>query len=219
MRARSLKGKAKRAAAGRLLVIACHPDDESIACGGTIAAHVADGWEAHVLVLTSDARTPGLAAIRKRECRDACEALGAQPPIFVDIPERRLSQHPDAFAAGVAKVLRNVRPRKVFLHGPIDINRDHRAAALMGRQVLRNIGYPGELYQYCVWFPTNIALGPYPLRTIGISSYSSCKDRAMACYPSQAGIIRQLRFLLRATNRVAGLLSRERDAEVFSRRQ
>ena len=35
----------------RVLVIASHPDDEVLGCGGTIAKHVHDDDEVHVLIL------------------------------------------------------------------------------------------------------------------------------------------------------------------------
>ena len=35
-----------------ILVIAAHPDDEVLGCGGVIARHVAEGEDVHVLIVT-----------------------------------------------------------------------------------------------------------------------------------------------------------------------
>ena len=73
-----------------LLVLAPHPDDESLGCGGLIAEHHARGHDVHVLVLTDGTGShphsreyppTRLAALRMGEARDAIRALGLKEAI------------------------------------------------------------------------------------------------------------------------------------------
>ena len=79
---------------GPLLVIAPHPDDELIACGGMLAAHAARGDAVRVLVLTRDADAV-VAKQREGECEAGLRSLGVEEVRFLD--------HADgALAAGTA---------------------------------------------------------------------------------------------------------------------
>ena len=69
---------------GRVLVLAPHPDDETIGPGGALIQHAAAGDEIHVLFVTAGtsgdptgAADPAeYAACREREARAAAEVLG-----------------------------------------------------------------------------------------------------------------------------------------------
>ena len=71
--------------AAPLLVLAPHPDDESLGCGGLIAESCARGRDVHVAILTDGTGShpsspsypaPRLRALRQREALAAVEALG-----------------------------------------------------------------------------------------------------------------------------------------------
>src|SRR5262245_29704568 len=68
--------------ADRVLVISPHPDDEAIACSGTLLRHGAAGEEVVVAIatdgrLSKQARTPDeMAAVRRKEAELAARALG-----------------------------------------------------------------------------------------------------------------------------------------------
>ena len=63
----------------RLLVLAPHPDDEVIGCGGLVALHLRDGRKVHVVVATDGAQA-GDAAQRESESRTALASLGDATP-------------------------------------------------------------------------------------------------------------------------------------------
>src|SRR5438046_7255856 len=64
----------------RLLVLAPHPDDEVIGCGGLVAQHLAEGRSVRVVVAT-DGGQAGVAAEREEETRNALAILcGAGNP-------------------------------------------------------------------------------------------------------------------------------------------
>ena len=52
-----------------VLVVAAHPDDETLGCGGTMARLAAEGWAVHILILAEGATSRD--EMRQREARSA----------------------------------------------------------------------------------------------------------------------------------------------------
>ena len=82
-----------------VLIVAAHPDDEVIGCGGTAAIHARNGDIVHVLIVAegatsrSDRENTDLAATLselKKAGRTAAEILGLQSPMFLSLPDNRL---------------------------------------------------------------------------------------------------------------------------------
>src|SRR6476660_8405385 len=82
-------------AARSVLVLAPHPDDEAIGCGGAIALHVREGARVRVVIATDGAGQGGDGASvrdqREAECRRAAEVLGYGEPVFWRMPDRSLA--------------------------------------------------------------------------------------------------------------------------------
>jgi N-acetylglucosamine malate deacetylase 1 len=120
---------------GPVLVVAAHPDDEVLGCGGTMARHAEAGDIVHVVFL-ADGETSregaGKDEIMRREAAAgrAAEALGAQRPRFLRFPDNRLDSTPflDVVRALEAEVA-GLAPRILYCHHPGDLNVDHRVAA------------------------------------------------------------------------------------------
>ncbi len=100
--------------ADRVLVLAPHPDDETLLCGGTATRLALDGAVVRVVVATDgrasqvDLAPAELGRRRRDETTAACETLGLEPPIFHgfadgSLPERvrdladELRHHLDGF--------------------------------------------------------------------------------------------------------------------------
>lgn len=88
---------------GRGLVVAPHPDDETIGAGALIARAVAQGAEVHVVVVTDGAashRTDDKAALvhrRRAEAEAACRqlGLGVDGLTFLLVPDQSVDRHRD----------------------------------------------------------------------------------------------------------------------------
>src|SRR5436190_24069407 len=86
----------------RLLVLAPHPDDEVIGCGGLVALHLREGRKVRVVVAT-DGGQAGDAATRQRESRAALASLGDAEIEFLNFPDRHLAE-----GGGFAAALRDI---------------------------------------------------------------------------------------------------------------
>lgn len=123
-------------AAGKasVLVVAAHPDDDVLGCGGTIARHVRRGDTVTVVFLTDGvgAREFGVAdevAARRKAGIAALNTLGVLDPIFGDLPDNQLDTIP---LLQIAKAIEAVAARMdfttVYTHHHGDLNVDHRLA-------------------------------------------------------------------------------------------
>jgi len=101
-----------------VMAVGAHPDDVEIACGGTLAKLVAQGYQVGIVDLTDGEptpRSPGPEA-RLAEAQQAASTLGVSKRIVLDLPNRRLF---DSFEARVALAIqfRKYRPRIVIGFG------------------------------------------------------------------------------------------------------
>jgi len=101
-----------------VIAVGAHPDDVEIACGGTLAQLVQQGYRVGIVDLTDGEPTPGSPGPEARlvEAKQAAEVLGVQQRVVLDLPNRRLF---DCFEARVklATELRRYCPRLVLGFG------------------------------------------------------------------------------------------------------
>lgn len=101
-----------------VVAVGAHPDDVEIACGGTLARLVEQGYRVGIIDLTDGEPTPlsPHPDVRMAEAKKAAEVLGVHERVTLDLPNRRLF---DTFEARVllARELRRFRPRVVIGFG------------------------------------------------------------------------------------------------------
>src|SRR5919106_2598365 len=101
-----------------VIAVGAHPDDVEIACGGTLARLVQQGYRVGIIDLTDGEPTPNSPGpeVRLAEATRAAETLGAHVRVTLDLPNRRLF---DSFEARVAlaKEFRKYRPKIVIGFG------------------------------------------------------------------------------------------------------
>src|SRR3954467_2920941 len=101
-----------------VIAVGAHPDDVEIACGGTLAQLVRQGYQVGIVDLTDGEPTPNSPGpeVRLAEAKQAADVLGVQVRVQLDLPNRRLF---DTFEARVAlaKEFRKYRPRLVLGFG------------------------------------------------------------------------------------------------------
>tara|TARA_B100000315_G_scaffold56042_1_gene50233 strand:+ start:418 stop:1104 length:687 start_codon:yes stop_codon:yes gene_type:complete len=119
-----------------ILVIAAHPDDEVLGCGGTIARLTSEGSNVFTLILgegvtsrdASRDRTKKeneIAELRK-QTEDANKILGVKKVYTFDFPDNRFDTVP---LLDIIKTIEEIKdgfkPDIVFTHHPGDLNIDH----------------------------------------------------------------------------------------------
>jgi LmbE family N-acetylglucosaminyl deacetylase len=189
---------------GSCLVLAPHPDDESLGCGGLIAACCDAGRAPLVVVLTDGAAShrsaeyppPRLTSVRESEVRRATEILGLPP-------DRLRMMHasdgacpcegPD-FTALVDRITQLVRQdhaiTAILATWQFDPHCDHEAAALIAAAVARATGI--RCVSYPVWGWTidasqEVPSEPGTIRRFDIAAHRQAKSAAIESHRSQYG--------------------------------
>jgi bacillithiol biosynthesis deacetylase BshB1 len=115
-----------------MLVIAAHPDDAELGCGGTIARHVALGYQVGIVDLTrGELGTRGTPSDRESEATAAAAILKLSVRENLDLPDGFLESS-RAHLEPVIRAIRRYQPQIVITNAPRDRHPDHgRAAALV----------------------------------------------------------------------------------------
>jgi LmbE family N-acetylglucosaminyl deacetylase len=114
-----------------VLVIAVHPDDETLGCGGTILRHKKLGDAVHWLIVTEmrleNGYTKDDMATREAEIKAVARRYGMDAVHFLGLPTTRLENEPRRnIVEQIAKVLKIVRPEVLYLPFKSDIHGDHK---------------------------------------------------------------------------------------------
>ena len=120
-----------------IAIIAAHPDDEVLGCGGTAIAHARRGDSVHILILAEGLTSRDMqrdAEIRAGElaawqdtARQAGALLGARSVVFAGLPDNRMDgvELLD-IVKRVEAFLRPLKSTRIYTHHGGDLNIDHR---------------------------------------------------------------------------------------------
>jgi len=120
-----------------ILIVAAHPDDEVLGCGGTMAHHALNGDDVHVCILAEGVTSRA----DKRNCtkyatelselasaaQEASKILGVKSLTIEKFPDNRLdSINRLDLIKRVERIIKKVQPEIVYTHHCGDLNVDHR---------------------------------------------------------------------------------------------
>ncbi|HUG87030.1 MAG TPA: PIG-L family deacetylase, partial [Euzebya sp.] len=141
----------------RALVLVAHPDDESIACAGTMALLADAGTSVTLLAATEGEATIGsphdpveTGRRRRAELERSAAILGASVECLA-LPDGRLHEHRPALAEALAAALARLRPQVVFAPWVGDGHRDHRAVAFALADALGRSNVDLQVWGYETW--------------------------------------------------------------------
>jgi len=114
----------------RILVIAAHPDDEVLGCGGTILKHIKNGDEVSILIL-GEGETSRSSDIdikkRERQAKKVAKLMNVKNLFLEKLPDNKFDSIPLlGIVKGVEKIITKVRPNIIYTHFSHDLNVDHR---------------------------------------------------------------------------------------------
>ncbi len=200
-----------------VLVIAPHPDDEVIGCGGAIRLRVERGERVSVVFLTSGElglkHLPRESAwkVRETEARKASKILGLAKLHFLRQPDWLLGDHASATATALKPLLEQERPALIYLPHPNDGHPDHQASLPILRAALKRCrGLKPELLAYEIWTP----LATHDI-AVDISPVMPRKLRALRAHRSQLGEFDYVKAVTGLNQFRGALAGKCRLAEVF----
>ena len=131
----------------KVLVVAVHPDDETLGCGGTLLRHKADGYAVHWLILTSIQEQYGFAAsaveARQQEIKAVSSMYGFDGVYDLDFPTMQLDDIPfSRLVDSISDVFKQIEPDIVYLPFKSDVHTDHRIAFRAAYSCTKIFRYP-----------------------------------------------------------------------------
>ena len=185
-----------------VLIVAPHPDDETLGCGGAIALCSELKIPVAVLVVSDGTRShpnslayppSALKKLRERESLAALAILGVAPEAvtFLGLPDGAVdvssrSHEANAFCN---EYLTNLAPSIIFLPWRNDPHEDHRASWQLLTTVVSNLASPPRIIEYPIWDWDTRQRGDFSEAIDGwrldISNVLELKISAIAQYRSQ----------------------------------
>ena len=180
----------------KVLVVAPHPDDETLAVGGTIAKLSSLGHEIHVLIVSG--HLPPLYSRDSyektvTESQKAFDILGIAGSEFLEIPATMIAECPvHELNSKILSTVRSLKPQMVFCPYP-DRHIDHRIVFDSVMVATRPIGVGRDIEILAAyetlsethWNAPHIEPNFTPNWVIDISDYIQTKLKALKCYESQ----------------------------------
>lgn len=115
----------------KVLVIAVHPDDETLGCGGTLLRHKDEGDEIYWLIVTTNDKkySPERNAHRDEMVRKATALYGFDGVFEAGLPTTLLDTlDVNTLVDQINKVYNEVRPNIVYMNFVHDVHSDHKSA-------------------------------------------------------------------------------------------
>lgn len=182
----------------RLVVVAPHPDDEVLMCGGLIQHHLSQGIDCHVIAVTDGEAShdsPGATAItalhdvRQRESRAGLDVLGvdSREVTRLGLPDGAVLRHGEQLRGHVRRLLRPID--RVVTTWRLDGHPDHEATAEAVAAACGELGC--ELLEAPVWMwhwarPAQPGMPWHRLHACALSPASLTRKRqALDCHRSQ----------------------------------
>lgn len=200
-----------------VMVVAPHPDDESIGCGGVISLHAARGDRLVVVFLTSgELGLKGLPReqawrVREREAEAAAAVLGISALTFLRQSDWLVKDAIAETTSRLRPILQREAPQVIYVPHEREWHPDHQASPVILRGTLADSTIPRPtLFGYEIWTP----LSNWDW-VEDVTKVMRQKMQAIRCYRSQ---LEQFRYdrAIRGLNQYRGILGAEcRYAEVF----
>jgi len=178
----------------RVLVLAPHPDDETLGCGGSLILLRERGAEIKVLFLTKGEKADPTvkdpeeyAVIRQEEAMAALTTLGISDYRFLGHPDRGLYTNFHKCLQDVKDCVSHYKPDTLYCPSPLELNPDHRVAATISVLLFRECKINIAFYEISVPFRPN--------RLITITEVMDKKIEALEAYRSQCKLINYVRLI------------------------
>ena len=168
------------------MIVAPHPDDETIGCGGALALHARARDPVRVVVLTNGAKGDMggrferniYIRMRQQETLAACTCLGISDVLFWDYEDRELAAAENVVSDLIA-LINTYRPELIYAPSPLEFHPDHRAASEFTQKAVRLCIAETELLFYEVGQPLQVDI------LVDITGVLDKKKQAIQQYRSQ----------------------------------
>lgn len=181
----------------RILVVAAHPDDETLGCGGTLLKHRAQGDEIYWLIMTSIKKENSFRSEylqrRNQEIKRVSQAYSFRKVFQMDFPVIRIDEIPKCeLVEKTAQCFREVEPNILYLPFKSDVHGDHRIVFEVAYNCTKHFRHPYlrktlmmEIISETEFAPSLADSTFIPNHFVDISPFLSRKIAIMKCYKTE----------------------------------
>lgn len=168
----------------RVIIIAPHPDDETLGCGGIITKFSSNNIQTKILLLTDgngERPKKQLPKERKKEFNNALSIYKNTKHQCLDFPDGKLDKHYKQLLNLLSKYILEFKPNFIFVPYVLDYSLDHKICNYVLADMLKKHNLQ-EIFiaMYEIWTPIL-----YPNYYINITNEFETKKNAINCYDSQ----------------------------------
>lgn len=142
------------------VIFSPHPDDETLACGGTICLKKRSGADVNIVFMTDGSRSHErlmprhkLKSIRAGEAAACAQVLGIrrQDLIYLDYEDGMLFQNRHSAIGKTIEILDHFRPQEIFIPHHKETHSDHCATQQIVISALERCGFQASIMKYPLW--------------------------------------------------------------------
>lgn len=116
---------------GNVIVIAPHPDDETLGCGGTLLMFKENGYSINWIIITSIFEEQGFLpekiSLRNKEIEKVCECYGFDEVINMQIPTTKVDEISiGTLISNISEIFNKIKPNIILTPFIKDVHTDHR---------------------------------------------------------------------------------------------
>lgn len=177
---------------GKVLVLAPHPDDDVIGCGGTLKLHRENNDGVKVVYLSDGSggfsknkkinsinERKALAKLRSQEAKAASKTLDINDLVFWKYPDGKLSANKSTVKL-LQNILHDYQPKTIYVPSFLDPHPDHyETAKILALALQEKSDFNGQIFSYEVWSPI------FANRLINIDKVMKSKILALKEHKSQ----------------------------------
>ncbi len=182
----------------KILVIAPHPDDETLGCGGALFRHKAEGDDIYWLIITGFNQDGSWQekVVKKRdnEIDAVAEKYGFSDVFNLRLPSTKMDTLPLSDLIGeISKVYKKVEPDIIYMPFAYDVHTDHQIIAKALQSTLKWFRYPHIKKVYMYETPSETEFNFVENRVfrpnvfVNISIYIEDKIEVMKIYAGEMG--------------------------------
>ncbi|MCT7486732.1 PIG-L family deacetylase [Aliarcobacter cryaerophilus] len=127
----------------KVLIVAVHPDDETLGCGGTLLKHKANGDEIHWLICTTIDKSHNYYETREKEIERVSKLYNFDSVHNLRLKTMQVDEYNMSELVGkISKVINEVQPNIIYLPFKGDVHSDHRKIFEASYSCTKSFRYP-----------------------------------------------------------------------------
>ena len=177
----------------KVLIIAVHPDDETLGCGGTLLKHKANGDEIHWLICTHTDIKNNFYSVREEEIKQVHDFYNFDTVTNLQLKTMQVDEYSMSKLIGrISKVINEVKPNIMYLPFKGDVHSDHRKIFEASYSCTKSFRYPFIKKIYMIETLSETEFAPstkedsfIPNVFVDISEFMDKKIEIMKVYESE----------------------------------